>query len=458
MRMTLKKTKRIGMLVARNNFVYRGVGAYAKSIIDWALGEGYHIDIISDAPVRDNGLFDQYVGRVQWIQPKQYIDDKVYKELASFSKPFDTALSLNFRNALVEALRQHTYDLIVTNVGEALDAVTGIGVHKYCTVLHPTHHESEAGVKVIHDIFSPGVTDHYRALCNLPDVNLACQSNWVAGHAQAQYDSKDESEINVIPPLIPEMELLDFSTLPAERWGVGFIGPWEPRKNPEAYIAALKASGLPGVVLVPSETSAKKFKERFEKEGIEYKIHVGVTGAEKTAIIQSLGAAYHPAISETFGLGALETAHTCPTILLTKNSWSFAHEDYAIIIDESEVAEKLKQVYGIGVTEERKAQLLYRDTVIRNKLNKIATRTPIDKITKNNFYTALEAEGLISHVEFTAKHASFCTDEIYKVLRLPAIDSVEILHSYDQTYYRNKGSNLLPEESTNPVDSLFTFE
>ena len=456
--MTLKTTKRIGMLVARNNFVYRGVGAYAKSIIDWALSEGYVIDIISDAPVRNNGLFDQYQGSVQWIQPKHYIDDKVYKELASFSKPFDTALSLNFRNALVEALRKHTYDLIITNVGEALDAVTSIGVHKYCTVLHPTHHESEAGVKVLHDIFAPGVTDRYSALCNLPDVNLACQSNWIASHAQTQYNNKDASEILIVPPLIPEPELLDFSTLPKERWGVGFIGPWEPRKNPEAYIKALKESGLPGVVLVPSETSAKKFKSVFEKEGIDYKIHVGVTGVEKTKIIQSLGAAYHPAVSETFGLGALETAHTCPTILLKKNSWSFAHEDYAIIVDEADVPAKLLKVYGIGVTEERKTQLLYRDTHIRNKLNKIATRTPIDKITKNNFYTALEAEGLIKHEEFTAKHATFCTDEIYKVLRLPAIDSVEILHSYDETYYRNKGSNLLPEESSDPVDSLFTFE
>ena len=93
------------MLVAKNNFVYRGVGAYAKSIIDWALGEGYHIDIISDAAVRDNGLFDQYRNRVQWIQPATYIDDRIYKELSSFSKPFDITLSLNFRNALIEAMK-----------------------------------------------------------------------------------------------------------------------------------------------------------------------------------------------------------------------------------------------------------------------------------------------------------------------------------------------------------------
>jgi len=454
---SLKTTKRIGMLVARTNFVYRGVGAYAKSIIDWALAEGYYIDIISDAPVRDNGLFNQYQNRVQWIRPDVTIDDKIYKELSSFSKPFDTVLSLNFRNALVKALRKHTYDLIITNGGESLDAVTGIGVHKYCTVLHPTHHESEAGVTVKHDIFSPGVTDRYRALCSLPDVLLACQSKWVQSHATAQYSDKAD-ECLIVNPLITEPGLLDFSTLPEERWGVGFIGPWEPRKNPEAYIAALKASGLPGVVLVPSETSAKKFEDRFQKENIEYKIHVAVTGEEKTGIIQSLAAAYHPAVSETFGLGALETAHSCPTILLKKNDWSYAHEDYALLVEEDGVADVLTGVYGLGVSERTRQVLTKRDRDIKARLSELATRPRLDKTPKNNFFKELEVTGLVKHEDFTASQASFCTDEIYKMLKLPAVDIVEVLHSYDETYYRTKGSNLLPEESQEPIDTLFSFE
>jgi len=455
--MTVKITKRIGMLVARNNFVYRGVGAYSKSIIDWALDAGYHIDIISDAAVRDNGLFSAYKQRVQWIQPDNTIVDSIYKELSSFSKPFDTALSLNFRNSLVKALRSHTYDMIVTNVGEALDAVTSIGVHKYCTVLHATHHESEAGIKVLHDIFSPGVTDHYRALCNLPDVVLACQSNWIQSHARIQYPNKTD-ECLVVPPLVPEQELLNFSSLPVERWGVGFVGPWEPRKNPEAYIAALKASGLPAVVLVPSETSAKKFQERFKKEGIEYKIHVGVTGMEKTRIIQSLGAAYHPAVSETFGLGALETAHSCPTVLLDKNEWSQAHRDYAIIVNEKDVANVLKEVYGAGVDTALQNKLTQRNQNIRDVLSALAQRITSDSVPKNNFYKALDQQGLIKHEDFTQAQSSFCTDEIYKMLKIPSVSTVEVLHSYNQTYYRCRGSNLMPTESKDPFGTLFAFE
>ena len=347
--------------------------------------------------------------------------------------------------------------MIITNVGEALDAVTSIGVHKYCTVLHPTHHESEAGVPVKHDIFSPGVTDQYRALCSLPDVLLACQSTWVQSNAQTQYPLKAD-ECLVVPPLVPEPQLLDFTKLTDSRWGVGFIGPWEPRKNPEAYIAALKASGLPGVVLVPSETSAKKFEQRFQSEKIDYKIHVAVTAQEKTAIIQSLAAAYHPAVSETFGLGALETAHACPTVLLKKNPWSQAHQDYALIVDESEVAEVLLAVYGMGISEEQQQLLHDRDVNIRRQLNLLAERDKIATIPKNNFFKELETSGLIKHEDFTKQQASFCTDEIYKMLKLPAVEAVEVLHSYNETYYRTRGSNLLPKESTEPADTLFSYE
>jgi len=452
MKYKLQPTKRIALLVARNNFVYRGVGAYVKSIIDWALSENFHIDIISDDKPRSNGMFDSFQGKVQWICPDNTIDDKVYKELSAFSKPFDITLSLNFRNALVKALSKHTYNLIITNVGESLDAVTSIGIHKYCRVLHPTHHESEAGVKVRYDIFSPGVADRYKALCGLPDVSLACQSTWVQANAQSAYRHKAH-ECLLVPPLIPEPSLLDFDKLPSTQWGVGFIGPWEPRKNPEAYIMALKKAQLPGVVLVPSEASAKKFKTKFAEANIDNKIYVGKTGEEKTEIIQSLAAAYHPAISETFGLGVLETAHTCPTILLSKNEWSCAHEDYCTIVEEQYVVKTLTDLYGKGVSKATQNVLKARNQFSRNQLKELVNSDTTDKIPKNNFYAKLATDGLINHSEFIEAQASFCTDEIYKMLKINEVTTVEVLHNYDNTYYRLRGSTLLPEESL--METLF---
>jgi glycosyltransferase involved in cell wall biosynthesis len=446
-------TKRIAILVARNNFVYRGVGSYVKSIIDWALKSDYYVDIISDDKVRDNGLFDQYKDKVNWFTPKVTINDSTYKELSAFSKPFDTALSMNFRNSLVGAMKKHTYDLIITNVGEALDAVTGLGVHKYCTVMHPTHHESEACLPIKHDIFSPGVSERYTALCSLPDVILACQSNWVRQNVVAVHKHKNAEALEV-PCLVPELSLLKFPDV-TDRWGVGFVGPWEPRKNPEAFIDALKAAGLPGVAIVPSESSAKKFAAKFKEAGIEHKIHIGISGEEKVRVFQSLAAAYHPAVSETFGLGALETAHCCPTVLSSKYAWSDAHVEYCTIVDEKDAASKLKALYGQPVSDDTKKVLIERQKRAERLLDNL-TKRPGGKKTTNNFYTELDKTGLVKHSEFTVKMASFCTDEIYKMLRLPAIDTVEVLHTKDETYYRVKGTSNMPSEDSSP-SSLFDF-
>ena len=451
--MTAKQTKRIAILVARNNFVYRGVGSYVKSIIDWALKNDFFVDIVSDDKVRNNGLFDSYDGKVNWFTPITTYNDSTYKELSAFSKPFDTALSINFRNSLIEALKKHTYDLIVTNVGEALDAVTGLGVHKYCTVIHPTHHESEAGLIVRHDIFSPGVSEKYQTLCNIPDVILACQSSWIKTHADAKYPTKTD-DCRIFPLLVPEPDLLNF-TKPAERWGVGFVGPWEPRKNPEAYIAALKKTKLPGVAIVPSEASAKKFESKFKEAGVQYKIHVGVCGQAKVDIFKSLAAAYHPAVSETFGLGALETAHCCPTVLLEKNEWSHVHSEYCTITTEQYAADKIAELYGQDVSAETQAKLIARQKFAESLLLDIVERPEVKKTT-NNFYAELDKSGLVNHADFVDGLASFCTDEIYKMLRLPGVESVEVLHTLTSTYYRTKGSNLLPEEE-NAASALFDF-
>jgi glycosyltransferase involved in cell wall biosynthesis len=451
--MTTYTSKRIALLVARNNFVYRGVGAYCKSILDWALSQGHTIDVISDNYVRDNGLFDAYRDQVNWYQPSDIIEEKNWRELSAFKNSFNTELSLNFRNGLIRALRKHSYDLVITNVGEALHAVTSIGLHKVTTVLHPTHHESEAGVPMAHNMFAPGVTDVFQSLCSLPDVHLACQSTWVQQHCQAYTGKTDECA--VVAPIVPELGLLDFDKLPQTQWGVGFVGPWEPRKNPEAYIEALKQAGLPGVAIVPSDTSAEKFKQKFKEAGIEYKIYVGVTGDEKTQIIRGLAAAYHPAISETFGLGALETAHTCPTILLADYDWSHVHADYCTVVNKDAVADTLKSLYGKGVSDATKVALEQRHQQAVATLEGFLNRIKDTKRTKNSFYEQLDTDQLVHHEQFVNELPSFCTDEIYKLARACYQEGVDTLHSKGGTYYRITGCGVEPQEDSDVFSKLF---
>lgn len=447
-------SKRIALVVARNNFIHRGVGSYSKSIIDWALAEGHIIDVISDDTVRNNGLFDQYADRVNWIVPEDIINDKIYKEITAFKFGYNIAASHNFRNSLFRALKKHTYDLMIPNSNEALMAIVSMGLHRVTQVLYPTHGGVESGVETSQSLFAAGITDVFVGVNGVPGVNLACQSDWVREHTQKLYAHKADECITV-GPMVPELDLLDFDKIDtAQQWGVGFIGPWEGDKAPELYVQAVKAAGLPAVVICPSDVSEKKFRKAFEDNGIEYKIHVGVTGKEKTEIIRTFAAAYHPSVTETFGLGVLETAHVCPTILLSKRKWSVAHRDYCIIHDETAVPEILKKMYGKGVFN--KQALLERHQRTIDTLNDLLNQPKVPRKNKNSLTEAIDGATIIKQEDFTSSLPSFCSDEFFKLARMTTQQEVEVLHTKDSTFFRVAGSGAEPQEKTDVFSSLFS--
>jgi hypothetical protein len=447
-------SKRIALVVARNNFIHRGVGSYSKSIIDWALANGHTIDIISDDVVRNNGLFDQYKDQVNWITPEDIINDKVYKEITAFKFGYNIAASHNFRNSLFRALKKYTYDMFVPNSNEALMAILSMGLHRVSTVLYPTHGGVESGIETTQSLFAAGITDVFVGVNGVPGVLLACQSDWVREHTQRLYAHKADECITV-KPMVPELDLLDFDKVDTtKQWGVGFIGPWEGDKAPEQYVQAVKAAGLPAVVICPSDVSEKKFRKAFEENGIEYKIHVGVTGKEKTDIIRTFAAAYHPSLTETFGLGVLETAHTCPTILLSKRKWSVAHRDYCVIDDEANVPELLKKLYGTGVFNEQALIDRHRQSV--HILNALLNQPKVPRKNKNSLTEAIDGATIIKQSEFTDSLPSFCSDEFFKLARMTTQQEVEVLHTKDSTFFRVAGSGAEFEEKTDVFNSLFS--
>lgn len=446
-------SKRIALVVARNNFIHRGVGSYSKSLIDWALANNHTIDIISDDYVRDNGLFDQYADRVNWFTPETIYNDKIYKEITAFKFGYNVGASLNFRNSLFRALKRHTYDLMIANSNEALMAIVSMGMHRVTKVLYPTHGGVESGVETSQSLFAAGITDVFVGVNGVPGVLLACQSDWVRDHAQQLYAHK-AAECITVGPMVPELDLLDFDRIDtAKQWGVGFIGPWEGDKAPEQYVEAVKTAGLPAVVICPSDVSEKKFRKAFEDNGIEYKIHVGVTGKEKTDIIRTFAVAYHPSLTETFGLGVLETAHTCPTILLEKRKWSVAHRDYCIIDTEDRVPELLKAMYAKGVFNRQ--ALLERHQRTIDTLNNLLDQPKVPRKNKNSLTEAIDGSTIIKQSDFTDSLPSFCSDEFFKLARMTAQQEVEVLHTKDATWFRVAGSNQEPTEDTDVFSSLF---
>jgi glycosyltransferase involved in cell wall biosynthesis len=284
----------------------------------------------------------------------------------------------------------------------------------------------------------------------------------VREHTAQLYPNKVDECITV-GPMVPELDLLNFDALDTEKqWGVGFIGPWEGDKAPELYVNAVKEAGLPAVVICPSDVSEKKFRKAFEDAGIEYKIHVGVTGKEKTDIIRTFAAAYHPSLTETFGLGVLETAHTCPTILLGKRKWSVAHKDYCIVVGEGNeadttraVAYMLKNKYATGVDPRAKQALIDRHQKTISTLNELINQSKVPRKNKNSLTEAIDGQGLIKQEDFVNGLPSFCSDEIYKLARMTTQQEVEVLNTKDSTFFRVAGNGMEPDDKSDIFSSLF---
>jgi glycosyltransferase involved in cell wall biosynthesis len=121
-----------------------------------------------------------------------------------------------------------------------------------------------------------------------------------------------------LPIPMTEKGLLVENNKPRE--GVLWIGRWEPRKNPEEFIRAIKETGLPAKVIT-NTNGAKKFEEALKAIGAKYEIKIGIYGKEKVDFISSARVAYNPAIRESFGLAFYECMGQLPTVAIKGMSW-----------------------------------------------------------------------------------------------------------------------------------------
>jgi hypothetical protein len=106
------------------------------------------------------------------------------------------------------------------------------------------------------------------------------------------------------------------------REGVLFIGRWESGKNPEAYIHAMKESGLPARVMTNS-SGEKKFEKAFKEAGItDYVIKAGIVGDEKVEFIKGCKVFFMPSLRENYPFAFTECLVHMPCVVLDKQDWS----------------------------------------------------------------------------------------------------------------------------------------
>lgn len=448
-KMKYNTNPRLALVIPRDSFVYRGTGSVARGILNWAMRNDYSVDVISDQPYRPNDMFKPYIGRFKWIYGSEHSIDEIHRDLDTYNRVINTEMVTRIKNSLVKAIEQYSYGAIITNTAESLMATTSIGLHTTDTVCHITHNETEAGltgVNLSRQQFANGIGAVWQSQCALDGVRLLVQSDWLKQHTHNFYKHKTD-DIETYPLFLTDG---GDTIKPSARFGIGTIGPVEPRKANDVFIDFCKKMGKTARMLAPTKISADKFIKRCNEAGVPCEVKYGLAGYEKRQWIASLALAYHPSYCESFGLGALETAEFTPTILRKDREWSQAHEEYCFVLDEADLVDVGQQLYGQDVPHTHKDAWTARNNRAELQWHNIARQN--DKPINATWKQMLDNDKILNVSalgKLDRRKAAITQDTVIKMARLATNENIEQLNTVNQQWIREKGSDAQPTQTEN---------
>lgn len=431
--------KRIALLTPKNSYVNRGVATYINGWIEWGLRNGVQVDVISDDNELNNNQFERYTRVSQWISPPQpvSIPSKLHDDnyIAMRSPVVRLQDSVNLRTALLHAMTQYHYDAIICNTIETLFTVVSMGLHtEHTNIYYATH--SWVDVNMGQSNYQYDLT---RSIIANSNIKLLVQSEWMREHVLKGY-GVSEDRVTVVVPMLGQPEFVDKIDADFEdRRGILYIGPFEDRKNPQVYIQALKNSGLPALVITPSQTSADKFKREFLKHNIEHEIHVALTGSAKVDVMSRAALAIIPSKDETFCYTAFEAAHICRTIVPSNRGWTTAHDAWCIRVEEDQIPYAVADHYNKPNTESARAALKQQFVDSDRAGIKLIEPHSVEPAGNNAFTKWMEQKGKTTLRDFFNSRPSKVLDEIFYVVRAQHNTQYHFEHTQNDTVVTQEG-------------------
>ena len=311
--------KRIGFLISDQHFItHGGIGQFAKGFTELGDRINWKVDIILDKePTNDLATLVKSLG-ANIIYTDSGIRYSDHTGTFAFSDSINFEKMVNFRKSLMLAFESNIYDMLVCNTQEAMSAAYAMGIGKYIPVVFYTH--SYSMVFRDEQDFSDVCLDEYH---NFFNKHMELSHSFVGTQSQKNVDEMTKygaKNVSLLRMPLSERGLLEPNNGP--RSGVLFIGRWEERKNPAAYIKVMKETGLPCKVMTNS-TGSKKFEKAFSEAGItDYEIKVAIVGQEKVDFIKSCKVFFMPALGENYPFAFSECLGHMPCVVLDNQEWS----------------------------------------------------------------------------------------------------------------------------------------
>jgi len=381
--------KRIGILINRMNFrPSSGHGIFIKGVVETLTKRGHVVDIISDAEPEYNFL-ESY--DINVYTPDTRYSYTPHNDLFQFGDSFNLEKSINFRNAINKALTHHTYDVLICNDAESAFVCYQLGLHEYINVCHYAHECASINKDLGEEVFKDCYYDLINHMMYFPITTLI------------QTEQNKSKILKLLPYSNPNLyvqpyPLTDSTPITVDtRDGLLFIGRYEERKNPQAFIKVLagikEKYGVEVKAKVLTRSAhVKKFEADFASIGhTNYEIKADVVGEEKARIIQSSKVAFMPYKNESFGIAVLEALRFMPTVVLDKFDWHYNFEGMSnlIVTDQKEMTDVIWTAYNTWVVNEDAVEKEFQE--YQNKYeNALLTLVESDYQKLLNFQNTIE--------------------------------------------------------------------
>lgn len=337
--------KRIAFLISDQHLIpHGGIGQFAKGFVEMCDRINWKVDILLDKkPTNDFSKLIKDLGAniVTTDKSLKYSD---HTATFAFSDSVNFEKVINFRKAILKAFETNVYDMIVCNTHEAMTAAHAMSIGQYIPIVFYTHstYMIFREKQKFSDVFLDTYNDFYVKHTELNDVYVGTQSITNLTHLE-QLGHKNAA---YLPMSMTERDLLIPTT--KEQKGVLFIGRWEERKNPAAYIKVMKETGLPCKVMT-NDSGAKKFEKAFSEAGItDYEIRAGIVGQEKSDFIKGCKVFFMPSQGESYGFAFLECLGHMPCVVLDNQDWSMNFDEKYFYKEKLENAGNLiKLLYNV---------------------------------------------------------------------------------------------------------------
>lgn len=351
------KKHRILFLISTQHFkIAGGIGQFFRGLNDHSEELDCHIDIAFDQKPSTNKIID-ISNNYYYPDESDSLNYKNHRNFFVFKDGINYEMVVNFRNSIVKALHDHLYTHIISNTPESTIALKMIGIKNTKTIIYSHIESFMLDENELHKAptFTPEFLLEVR---NLKGITIGCQT-----HNMSNLISKfSDSHRIVLPFFFPKNENPIINNAGK---GILFIGRWEDRKNPKAFIKLIKETGLPAKVLTNRNGKAK-FIDALSEIGAEFDVQAEIFGEEKSKFISDARLAFAPNIIETGPYSVYESLIRVKTIVPEDRPWAGNFKNLGVLfmnIKDKEFPSKVLELYKSSD---------YTPLVTFNQLNQIA--------------------------------------------------------------------------------------